>query len=350
MAFSKIKSTKTLDPVRFDEWDSFVDLSPQGDVFCYSWWLDVITGSNFKIYIVEEKGEIVAGFPAAYDDQNRINEPPLTRTLGVLYKPQPDLSDHKRSSNERKWLTRLLENIPPEEFLQFCTHHTFTDWLPFRWKGLKQTTRYTYILDYEGQTLTDLSGRLSKGRKESINKAHKYDIKVEEADDFDLVYRFTTHSYERQGLKFKVPFDDLYQLDESIKKYGNRLILRAVDRIGAIHAVLYVTYNHKSAYALLSGSDASLRKYGGHTLVMWEAVKYFIDKVRYFNFGGSDIENIEEHLRGFGGVLTPYFHIYNQRLLSENDSLKFHIVEILYHMKSIAGKITKKSMNFLAGN
>ena len=42
---------------------------------------------------------------------------------------------------------------------------------------------------------------------------------------------------------------------------------------------LYVVFNKKSAYALLSGSDANLRNLGGHTLVMWEAVRYFMIKL-----------------------------------------------------------------------
>jgi len=326
--------TKTLDPIRYNEWDSFVDLSPQGDVFCYSWWLDVITRSNFKIYIVEEKGEIVAGFPAAYDDQNRINEPPLTRTLGVLYKPQPDLSDHKRSSNERKWLTRLLENIPLEEFLQFCTHHTFTDWLPFRWKGLKQTTRYTYILDYQGKTIDDLWKKVNHGRKSCINSAVRNGIKVEESDDFELLYHFTELSYRRQGLKLKLPYQYLKLLDEAIRNKGNRLILKTVDDTGRTHAVVYIVFNNKSAYYLLSGSDPEYRKMGGQTLALWEAVKYFRGKTDCFNFGGSDIRNIEEYVRGFGGIITPYYHIYNEKLL-HSDEIRYQLNKLLFHLSSL---------------
>ena len=84
-------SIKTLESGRYNEWNTFVDKSPQGDVFCYSWWLEAITKSHFKILVITEKDEIVAGIPLAYDAQNKVNEPPLTRTLGVLYKPQEHL-------------------------------------------------------------------------------------------------------------------------------------------------------------------------------------------------------------------------------------------------------------------
>jgi len=339
-------SAEVLEPDQYDQWNRFVDNSPQGDVFCYSWWLDAITRSNFKIIAYIKNGEILAGMPLAYDTENRINIPPLTRTLGVLYRSNGSLSLRKRASEERKWLMEILEFINPDDFIQTCTHHNFTDWLPLRWKGLRQTTRYAYIIDYDGITLPDLWSSLNRGRKGTINRANTNGIKVEMSDDFDLVYRFTSLSYERQGLKFRVSFEDLKHLDDNVKKYGNRLILKAVDNTGAIHAVLYIAYNHRSAYALLSGSEACKRKLGGHTLVMWEAVKYFIDKVRYFNFGGSDIENIEAHLRGFGGTLTPYFHIYNEERMLHQNSLRFHLKRIFFHLQGIF-RITAKRFSGL---
>jgi hypothetical protein len=50
-----------LNNTQYDLWDTFVDQSPQGDVFCYSWWLDAITKSNFKILALFDGDEIVAG-------------------------------------------------------------------------------------------------------------------------------------------------------------------------------------------------------------------------------------------------------------------------------------------------
>lgn len=335
-----------LNTEKYTLWNNFVDESAQGEMFCYTWWLETITKQKFKIYILFENGKIIAGMPLAYDSENMINMPPLTRTLGVLYSNRDFNSLQKQSSTERKYITELVKYLPVEDLLQMYLHHNVTDWLPLRWTGLSQTTRYTYIIDYENQNIDDLWGRLNRGRKESIRRAYKNSIHVEPVDDFDLVYKFTKQSFERQGLKFQVPYEDLYKLDENIKRFGNRLILRAMDNTKAVHAVLYVTFNHKSAFALLSGSDASLRKYGGHTLVMWEAVKYFIDKVKYFNLGGSDMESIENHLRGFGGVLTPYFHIYNPRLLLKNESMKFHIDEIIFHLRSILEKIPKKVFKY----
>ena len=323
---------QTLDYHQYSLWDSFVEQSPQGDVFCYSWWLEAITKSNFKLIAIIDNGEILAGIPVAYDSHNKVNEPPLTRTLGVLYKNIEYTSQRKQISTERKWLSALLKQLPLENFVQMCMHHNFTDWLPFRWRGFRQTTRYTYIINYEKKTINDLWNRMDLETKRVIRRAEEKGIRIETADDFSEVYKFESMSYERQGLEFRVPFDDLKLLDDAIKKRGNRIIFRAVDNLNRVHAVLYIAYNSKSAYALLSGSDSNLRKLGGHTLIMWEAVKHFWNKLEYFNFGGSDIERIEAHLRGFGGVLTPYFHIYNEKLMWKRNDIRNHLSEILYHL------------------
>jgi lipid II:glycine glycyltransferase (peptidoglycan interpeptide bridge formation enzyme) len=332
-----------LNPSQYSKWDTFVDQSSQGDVFCYTWWLDAITKSNFQILAIIENDEISAGIPLAYDAQNKVNEPPVTRTLGVLYKPQSHLSVYKQISNQRKWLTVLLEQLLLDDFVQMCLHHNFTDWLPFKWKGFKQTTRYTYIINYEKRTINDLWNKVEPETKRIIRRAGEYGLRTEITDDFELVYQYESMSYERQGLTFRIPYGDLKILDETIKKRGNRVIFNTLDNEDKVHAVLYLAFNHRSVYALLSGSDANLRKLGGHTLVMWEAVKYFSDKVKYFNFGGSDIQPIESHLKGFGGTITPYFHIYNEKLIWKRNDIRHHLNEITFHIKEVY-KIVKNKI------
>jgi hypothetical protein len=339
---SRVLHIETLDPIKFKEWNRFVEKSPQGDIFCYTWWLDAITNSRFKILAALENDVIVAGIPLAFDDMNKVNVPPLTRSLGVLFIPQDNLSEQKKLSNQRRWLTALLENFPIENFVQMCMHHEFKDWLPFRWKGFKQTTRYTYIVNYRECTIDELYRKMSRGRKETINRAVRNGIHVELTNDFDLLYRFASLSYQRQNLEFRVPYSDLKRLDEAIVKNGSRIILKAVDSKGLLHASIYAAFNSRSAYFLLSGGDPVLRKQGGHTLVFWETIKYFSDKVAFSNFGGSDIKRIEEHLRGFGGQLTPYFHIYNEQYLNKEDGIRYHLKEALFHSKEVLKGIKNK--------
>ncbi|HLN21851.1 MAG TPA: GNAT family N-acetyltransferase [Bacteroidales bacterium] len=321
---------RTLKPEDYPEWDKFVNLSPQGDIFDYSWWLDTVT-PKFEINALYENGKIVAGMPLAYDEYGRINEPPLTRTLGILFTPG---KDKKSSSNQRKWAALLVNHMPVGKVAQFCTHHNFIDWLPFKWSGFKQTTRYTYLIDYSGKEESDLWNGLNRGKKSIINKASKNGVRVVESDDPAVAYAFLEKSYKRQGLNVRYTKDILIRLDKVIKRNIHRIILNATGSDGSVHASIYVAWNNRSAYYLLSGSDPDKRHLGGHTLVLWNAIRSLRSKSEYFNFGGSDIRNIEQHVSGFGGILTPYFHIYNDKVLHSTDP-HYHFDNLMYHLTGL---------------
>lgn len=325
----------------FAAWDKFVDESPQGDIFCYSWWLDAITNSHFEILAIIENGNIVAGMPLAYDRQNKINEPPFTRTLGLLFRHNQELNQRRRASIERKWSNSLLEKIDIKNLRQLCTHHNFYDWLPFKWKGLSQTTRYTYLIDYQEKNFTEIQKALSRGKKSAINKALRSGLKVQESDEFDLFYKYSDLTYRRQGKRMNTSYSVFKTLDDSIKKNGHRLILKAVDQKNNIHSISYFAYNKNSAYYLISGKNHEFSESAGLTLILWESIIYFSTRVQYFNFGGSDIQRIEKYLRGFGGTITPYFHIYNARLLHEYD-IKYSLNQASFHLiNSFKAVLTK---------
>lgn len=185
-----------------------------------------------------------------------------------------------------------------------------------------------------------LRNNLESGCRNVINRAERNFLRVEESSNLQEFHDLVSQSYSRQGLKFKMQYSDLKDLDDSIETNGKRVILSAKDVINNVHAAIYIVYNHRSAYYLLSGGNPAYRKLGGHTLVFWEAIKYFSDKVQYSNFGGSDIQRIESHLRCFGGELTQYFHIYNDHAIDKG--LRYHLSELSYHTAAFIKKSTKR--------
>lgn len=332
-----------LEPSEYPLWDEFVDSSPQGDIFCYSWWLRTVTNDDFKVLVIQEQGSIVAGIILPFYSTNRINEPYLTRTLGVLYREQQGLALYRRRAKERRWLNLLLEQVPLQNVVQMCMSHNFFDWLPFRWKGFKQTTRYTYLLDYRAQNTSQIWTNLRKSNRNTIGRAIKNEIAIRETDDVELAYRFFCLSFERQGRTFPYSLDAVKALDEEAKKRDRRKIFLAVDRARRPHAVEYSVFTGRSAYRLLSGGDPELRSLGGHTLILWHVIHYFSDQVDFFNFGGSDIQPIEQHVRGFGGVQTGYHHIYNEKLLAQPSGLLDHAKQIKHHSEQILECLSRKS-------
>jgi hypothetical protein len=336
--------TGFLQTTEYDEWNRFVDESPQGDVFCCSWWLEAVTKGDFQIIAARENKRIVAGFILPFYSTGRINEPFLTRTTGVLYRKPGDESLRGRLSMERRWLTALLGHVDKDSFVQTCMHHNFKDWLPFRWQGYEQRTRYTYLLDYTHTSTDAIMANISRKQRAMVQKALRNKLTVEEGDDMASVYNFSCASFARQGRKFPYSLNDLQRLDDALRKRGQRVIFKVLDADGSVHAVNYVVYNQKSAYHLLIGGDARARLTGGHALLLLHTIKYFSDKVEIFNFGGSDIQGIEEHIRTFGGIQAQYFHIYNDDLMRYSQQcLRDHSARILYHGKEIFRDLRKRS-------
>lgn len=325
--------------------DRFVDESLQGDIFCYSWWLNAVTRGDFVILAVREHQRIVAGIALPFHSTGRINEPYLTRTLGVLYRNNSHLSPRKRQSVERKWLLALLDHFSPDQFVQMCMSHNFIDWLPFRWRGFQQTTRYTYLIDFLQSTPDSLWRNISETLRNKIRKAIRNRITIEESDDIELVHRYSSLSHERQGLTFRYPLRDLALLDAAVKDHGHRKIFKAVDSQDRIHAVSYAVFRPQSAYNLLSGGDPELRHEGGHTLLLWHTIKHFSQRVSLLNFGGSDLEGIEAHIRHFGGTLTPYFHIFNEGLLHKPEGIRYHGRQIIHHCGELLKALRARLFN-----
>ena len=329
----------------YPAWDRFVDESPQGDIFCYSWWLKTVTKGDFAILAVRDHQRIVAGIALPFHSTGRINEPYLTRTLGALYQNNDHLPLRKRLSVERKWLHALLDHISLDQFVQMCMSHNFIDWLPFRWRGFQQTTRYTYIIDFMRTTPDSLWKNIDKAHKHTIRKAIRNRITIEESDDIELVHRYSSLSFRRQGLVFRYPLQDLALLDAAAKDRGHRRIFKAVDSQYRIHAVFYVVFRPQSAYFLLSGGDPELRHQGGHTLLIWHVISHFSKRVPLLNFGGSDLEGIEAHIRHFGGTLTPYFHIFNERLLDKPEGIRYHSRQVIHHSKALLKALRTRLFN-----
>jgi len=336
--------TRYVETAEYDQWNRFVDESPQGEVFCYSWWLEAVTKGDFRILAVWEKDRIAAGILLPFLGAKKVNEPYLTRTLGVLYAKPGNESPRKRLTKERYWLNSLLDQVNRQHFVQMCMHHDFTDWLPFRWRGFKQMTRYTYLLDYSKTPIDDIWANMSHMHRKNVRKALNSHLIAEEVFDLESAYEMSCLSFARQGKRFPYSLESLRTLDDAVRERGHRTILRIVDGNHRIHAANYVVHHRKSAYHLLSGGDPQLRSMGGHTLLLWHTIKFFSDKVPVFNFGGSDLQPIEEHIRTFGGIQRQYFHIYNEDLLKIREGWKHHGAMMMRHAKEMLRDVRTKSL------
>jgi hypothetical protein len=187
-----------------------------------------------------------------------------------------------------------------------------TNWLPFYWAGLGATLLYTYRID----DLSDLD-RVQHDFQDHVRRGIRKAQRMVEVDDglrLEEMLRLDARTFARRGLKPGRRADTLRRLDAACAARGARRIFGAVDAAGRTHAALYVAWDERTMYALMSARDPELQAAGANTLLYWEAIRLAAQVARGFDFEGSMVEPIEHYFRGFGGRQTPYFRVLKANL------------------------------------
>lgn len=305
---------RTLSPktASADAWDALVDASPQGNLFCRRWWLDAVCSEGYELIEVEQNGQLAAGMALPWGPHGRrrsIRMPRLTQTLGPLLRPAEAQKYETRLSDEMELLRELVARIPSCHEFSINCHYRLDNWLPFYWAGYRQTTRYTYVLEDLGDLESVYRGMSAKTRN-TIRKAEKAGIAVEESDDFDAFLRLLEMTFTRQEMPLPYSRALLRRLDLACQERNARKLLFARDAAGAPHAAIYLVHDPKCAYYLMQGTDPALRASGAPLLAQWRAIQLAASLSRRYDFEGSMIEGVEHVFRSFGAVQKPYSNIF----------------------------------------
>ena len=294
----------------FSEWDRFVDDSPQGCIFCRSWWLKAVCPNGFEILTLRKAGRIVAGIPLpAYRKWGYtiIGTPQLTQTLGVLLLPSVKTTYMDRFSDEVEVLETLVKAIPKFSYFSVRFNYNFTNWLPFYWAGYHDTTRYTYVI----KDLTDLNKVFSDfaySKRKNIKKAEQL-VTIHNDLPAKEFYANQAMTLRKQGDTISYKYGLFKRVYDAALENSAGRVWYAIDGQENIHAAIFVVFDKKSAYYLISSIDPDYRNSGAATLLVREAITYVSQYTKRFDFEGSMIRNVEHSFRKFGAVQTPYFNI-----------------------------------------
>ncbi len=283
-------------------------------IFSRDWWLDAVCGiDQWDVALVEENGEIVGSLPYYYvvrRGKTHIKMPLLTQTMGPWLKyPDKDKSSLKLSF-EIKTLKNLIDQLPG--YLSFAQNfnYSISNWLPFFWKGFKQTTKYTYVIE-DISDPEKVFNNFKKEAKKKIRKAEKM-VSFYSSNDIEEFYRINQMSFARQNLKPLYDFALVKRIDDACQSHQAREILIAKDAQDRVHCAIYLIWDPCSIYLLMSGGDPELRSSGAQSLLIWEAIKRLRSKSQRFDFEGSMVERIESYNRSFNPVQKPYFQVYRE--------------------------------------
>ncbi len=292
------------------EWNRFVDISPQGCIFCRSWWLDAVCPGRYDVLVLRKGDRIVAGIPLPRRSTplgEMIGMPPLTQTLGVLVEPPESGNYEKKLSKEMSILKELVAGIPRVARFSTHCHYSLTNWLPFHWAGYQQTTRYTYVLE----NLNDLESVLrgfSHMKRKNIRRAEKQ-VTVREDMGCSEFYDHHAMTLDKQGDRISYPRDVFERIYAASHARNACKTWYAVGSDESVHSAILVVYDMKSAYYLISSIDPDFRANGSASLLLKRAITDSSQYTNRFDFEGSMIEGVEQSFRKFGARQMPYLRI-----------------------------------------
>lgn len=285
-------------------------------LFQQPWWLDAVSPGNWSAAELRQDGRVVARLPYAMTRKyglRCIMQPRLTQTLGPWLAPTSDKLA-QRLGKEKEWLTALIEQLPPFDLFQQAWHYSVQNWLPFHWRGFECSPKFTYVLE----DLSDLErvtrGYLDKTRSE-IKKA-KRTLQVRHDLGIDTLWRLVGQTFGRQGLGVPYTKSLVERLDAACAQRDARQMFFAQDETGRVHAAVYLVFDARCAYYLMSGSDPELRNSGALRLLVHEAIAFAATRSQRFDFEGSMIEPVERFCRNFGAVQKQYYVVrgYSRRM------------------------------------
>ena len=294
-----------------DKYRKFCKTEKNIPIFTKDWWLDSVCGEeNWDVVLLEKDNKIVASLPYYTTKKmmlKMIFMPKLTQFMGPYIKYPEGQKYEKKLSYEKETLTHLIDDLPNNDFFFQEFSPLITNWLPFFWKGFKQTVKYTYVLDDLSNTDYVFSNFRSN-IKTDIKKAKKI-ITINTSLGLEKFYEINKMTFDRQSMDMPYTFSFLKTLHQCCLKNDASKIYFAVDANENIHAAIYVIWDNNTMYYLMSGGNPAFRNSGATSLLLWEAIQDASKMNLKFDFEGSMIEPIERVFRAFGGKQTSYFQI-----------------------------------------
>lgn len=280
------------------------------------WYLDAVAPGSWGAAVVNRGGQPAAAQPyylKHFGPWKVIAMPPLCKFMG------PTFGESFRSVRTvYKLSEQLVEGLPPHSLFRQNFHYSYSNWLPYYWKGFRETTRYSYVLE----DLYDLdqiwAGLSTDYRNNKIPRAEGV-LRVVDDMGVSVLFRLLELTYARQGLHSGLSEAFIERLWRSVNKHNAGRLLFAIDQNAEVHAAAFLLRDRDNAYLLLSADDPKHRTNGSGIWLIWQAIRYAALewRVRRFDFLGSIKQSIEQSRRQFGAQAVPFHAIerFNSRLL-----------------------------------
>lgn len=238
-----------------------------------------------------------------------ILQPKLTPYSGpYLYFPRNIEKDERINAFSKKVINLLYDALPKHTIYRVNMHHQIRDWQPLMWKGYRQTTKYTYIIDTKPEIST-LLGNLRSEARNQLKKAEQ-ELILSETNDVSILYDLCKETFIRQEKTISFSQKLTADIYNTLAPKQQAKIFQVKDDQGDLQAAMMFVNDQQYMYGLITGKRTKAHS-GAVTMLLWQGIMLAKCMNLQYDFEGSDLPHIEPLYRSFGGVQTPYFSIHH---------------------------------------
>lgn len=312
----------------YDQWNDFVESSPQGTIFANSEYLEHV-GRKFALFFVLRGEEIKAGLALIVsDDEKAVEIDDLVIYNGILFVDDKK-QKHVSATFERFEITEFVIDELDKKYqkIEMALSPHFIDTRPFLWHNYHSQQvsekfslqlRYTSYLNIAELRETndefncEIYRNLARLRQRRIREAKSVNSATVHEFDPELFIFFYQQLLLSQNIDISTVKLDriknllIFLLQQTYTAYFSV----KNDKKEIIYQTLFC-FDSKRAYSLFgAGNVENTERYQG-TMAFWEAFKYL---AREKKINEIDMEGVNSPKRGwfklsFGGNLLPYFQV-----------------------------------------
>ncbi|GBU28554.1 hypothetical protein R84B8_02114 [Treponema sp. R8-4-B8] len=281
-------------------------------IFSQPWWLDAVCPDSWDVILIERNNKIIASFPY-YKTKikkifSHIGMPPLTQKLGpyIVYDSNKK-TENKIIEYEHEIYYEIIDKLPKCDSLKINFDWKYKNWLPFYWKGFKQTTRYTYILN-QINNHDYIFKNFERTKREKIKKA-KQSLKLKFDLSPEAFYDYFSDVIHKRGEKVSFSKELFQRIYNAVYTHQTGRAFYCTDSNDDIHAIKLILWDKECAYSIMGMREKNFNTSGGNEFLIYEIIKYVSQFVNRFDFEGSMIKGVEASYRYFGSHQTEYYSI-----------------------------------------
>ncbi len=291
----------THNQIDIQRWDECIEQSPDGLVYAWSWYLDVVH-PGWEALVEDDYDAVMPLTGGKKFGINYLFQPFFTQKFGVFGK--------KEVTKEK--IEEFLEAIP--EKFKFAEIRTYGD-------GGEKHRNIELNLSEKYDVLAE---NYNSNTKRNLAKAKKENLKVfEDADPSAIVSLFRENRGSGINKWGDIEYKRLLELVETAKNHGKCMVLGVQNTDNQLVAGAFFMISHKKTVFLFSGSDESNKELHGLTFLLDHVIEKYSGTDNILDFEGSDNEGLARFYKGFGGEEKFYQEVkFNKLNKISNFALK----------------------------